>query len=94
MNTGVDQQLKEIAFRIKELREIAGYSQEEMARKTEVTPELYRRYELGELDFPFTFIHFLTIGVIFNAMSMSHTITPVTYIFTSIRITFGSLTVV
>ncbi|MBR7040707.1 MAG: AMP-binding protein [Clostridia bacterium] len=57
MNTGVDQQLKEIAFRIKELREIAGYSQEEMARKTEVSPELYRRYELGELDFPFTFIH-------------------------------------
>jgi acetyl-CoA synthetase len=57
MNTGVDQQLKEIAFRIRELREIAGYSQEEMARKTEVSPELYRRYELGELDFPFTFIH-------------------------------------
>ena len=57
MNTGVDQQLKVIASRIKELREIAGYSQEEMARKTEVSPELYKKYELGELDFPFTFIH-------------------------------------
>ena len=47
----------EVAARIRELREIAGYSQEEMAQRTEVSPEMYRLYEEGQTDFPFTFIH-------------------------------------
>ena len=49
--------LKEIAFRIKEMREISGISIEEMAKNTEVTVAEYNQYESGELDFPFTFIH-------------------------------------
>ena len=47
----------EVAARIRELREIAGYSQEEMAQRTEVSLEMYRLYEEGQTDFPFTFIH-------------------------------------
>ena len=47
----------EVAARIRELREIAGYSQEDMAQRTEVSPEMYRLYEEGQTDFPFTFIH-------------------------------------
>ena len=47
----------EVAARIRELREIAGYSQEEMAQRTEVSPEMYRLNEEGQTDFPFTFIH-------------------------------------
>ena len=47
----------EVAARIRELRDIAGYSQEEMAQRTEVSPEMYRLYEEGQTDFPFTFIH-------------------------------------
>ena len=47
----------EVTARIRELREIAGYSQEEMAQRTEVSPEMYRLYEEGQTDFPFTFIH-------------------------------------
>ena len=47
----------EVAARIRELREIAGYTQEEMAQRTEVSPDMYRLYEEGQTDFPFTFIH-------------------------------------
>ena len=48
--------LKEIAERIKELREIFDYSQEEMAEKTDVTIAEYAMYEGAELDFPFTLL--------------------------------------
>jgi len=49
--------LLEIAQRIKEMREIADYGIAEMAAKTEVAVELYRTYEEGKTDFPFSFIH-------------------------------------
>ncbi len=49
--------LLEVANRIREMREIFGFSQEEMAEKTEVSLDAYKQYENGELDFPFTFIH-------------------------------------
>ncbi len=51
------QKLLEVAVRIKEMREIFGYSVEEMAKRTEVTPEQYLDFESGKQDFPFTFIH-------------------------------------
>ncbi|MBQ8841211.1 MAG: AMP-binding protein [Ruminiclostridium sp.] len=50
-------QLKEVADRIKTLREIAGYSQAEMAEKAEVELNEYIRLESGETDFGFTFIY-------------------------------------
>ena len=56
MNTK-NTQLLEIAVRIREMREIMGYSEAQMAEATEVTPETYRSYETGEIDLPFTFIH-------------------------------------
>ena len=49
--------LSEIASRIKEMRDIIGYSVEEMAKKTEVTLEQYLEYEGGKADIPFSFIH-------------------------------------
>ncbi|MBP5404499.1 MAG: AMP-binding protein [Clostridia bacterium] len=57
MTTSDNARLGEIAERIKELREIFGYSEEEMAEKTEVTIAEYSMYEQGQLDFPFTFLH-------------------------------------
>ncbi len=39
------------------MREIIGLSETDMAKKTEVSPEEYRRYEAGVVDFPFSFIH-------------------------------------
>ena len=53
----VANQLAEVAFRIKEMRGICGFTEEEMARKTDTTPEEYRAYEGGMADLPFTFIH-------------------------------------
>lgn len=57
MATVASEKLNQIAARIRELREIAGFSVAEMAVKTEVSEAEYDRYESGQLDFPFTFIH-------------------------------------
>ena len=50
-------QLSEVATRIKELREIIGFSVKEMAEKTNVTESQYLSYESGKVDIPFSFIH-------------------------------------
>ncbi|MBO5396479.1 MAG: AMP-binding protein [Clostridia bacterium] len=52
-----DNKLFEVARRIKEMRSICDYSVEEMAEKTEVTPEQYASFESGAEDLPFSFIH-------------------------------------
>ena len=49
--------LSEIATRIKELRQIMGYSVYFMADKTGMTQDEYREYESGNVDIPFSFIH-------------------------------------
>ena len=56
--------LTEIASRIKEMRDIMGYSIEEMAEKTEVSIEAYAKYEGGQADIPFSFIH--KCALVFN----------------------------
>ena len=53
----VDNKLVEVAERIAELRDIYGLSQEEMAEKTGVSLLLYKAYEAGSEDLPFSFIH-------------------------------------
>ena len=50
-------QLSEIATRIKELREIMGFSVQEMTEKTDVSEQKYLLYESGKEDIPFSFIH-------------------------------------
>ena len=57
MATVSTDKLKEVAKRIREMREICDITETDMAKKTEVTLDDYRAYENGELDFPFTFIH-------------------------------------
>ena len=52
-----NEKLFEVAERIREMREISGFSVEEMAEKTEVSVSEYKAYENGTEDFPFTFIH-------------------------------------
>ena len=49
--------ITEIAQRIRDLREIMGYSVEEMAQAVDCTPEEYIAAENGEVDFSFTFIY-------------------------------------
>ena len=50
-------QLERVALRIHEMRQIMGYTSAQMAELTEVSEELYRSYESGKVDLPFTFIH-------------------------------------
>ena len=57
MATVSTDKLKEVAKRIREMREICDITETDMAKKTEVSLADYRAYENGELDFPFTFIH-------------------------------------
>ncbi len=49
--------LKEVAERIKDLREAKGYTQEQLAKLTGVSLEDYKLLEEGETDFNFTFIY-------------------------------------
>ncbi len=50
-------QLMEIASRIKELREIMGWTVGEMAEKTDVSEAEYLIYETAGADLPFSFLH-------------------------------------
>ena len=52
-----DPALLEIAHRIRDMRDILGYSVQKMAELTEVPEETYRQYETGTVDLPFTFLH-------------------------------------
>jgi len=51
------QHVQEIVLRIREMRNIMGYSTEEMAIRTQVTEAIYEEYESGAIDLPFSFIH-------------------------------------
>jgi len=49
--------IKDVALRIWELREVSGFSREEMAEKLGIPVETYEKYESGVEDLPFSFIH-------------------------------------
>ena len=53
----MDYSLKEVAGRIKDLREAKGYTPEQLAKLTGVSVEDYTLLEKGETDFSFTFIY-------------------------------------
>ncbi len=57
-----NERLQAVAMRIRTMREICGFSEDEMAGKTEVSLADYRLYESGKEDFPFTFIHKCSIA--------------------------------
>ena len=56
-NMNPTNQLMDIAARISGMREILGYSMQKMAELTEVSEDIYRQYESGTVDLPFTFLH-------------------------------------
>ena len=74
-------QLLEIAERISDMREIMGFSESEMAEKTEVSLALYKAYESGEVDLPFTFIHkcALAFGIDITDLLEGHSSTLTSY---------------
>ncbi len=50
-------QLMDIAARIRDMRDILGYSTQKMAELTEISEDEYRSFETGTVDLPFTFLH-------------------------------------
>ena len=50
-------QLLEVATRIRDMRELLGYSMQKMAELTDVSEETYKLYESGTADLPFSFLH-------------------------------------
>ncbi len=50
-------ELMDVAMRIRDMRELLGYSTEKMAELTEISVDDYKLYESGKADLPFTFIH-------------------------------------
>lgn len=58
MNTNnTSNAIKEVALRIRDLREILEITEETAAKATGVSVDTYRAYERGELDYSFTFIY-------------------------------------
>jgi transcriptional regulator with XRE-family HTH domain len=50
-------QIKQIAVRIKELREISGISMETLSKEFGVSVETYKDYESGNVDIPVSFLY-------------------------------------
>jgi len=59
------EQTRLVAMRIRELRDIAGYSVGEIAAKLNIAPELYAQYEQDGMDIPISVIY--ALAVIYNA---------------------------
>ena len=53
--SGMDYKIQEVAGRIRELRQISGYTIEEMAQRTGVSVEEYTQYENGSCPVPENF---------------------------------------
>ena len=53
----MSEQVKLIAQRIKELREISGITTQELAAQFNVSPETYMEYESGSIDIPVSFLY-------------------------------------
>ncbi len=51
------EQLQEMGMRLADLREIKGFTQEEMAKNLNMALEEYAAYEDGERDFSFSFMY-------------------------------------
>jgi len=53
----MSEQIRQIAARIRELREISGISVEELAREFNIPVEQYKEYESGNADIPVSFLY-------------------------------------
>ncbi len=82
--TGLDFKIKEMASRIKELREIEGYTIAQMAEKTGVSEAEYTACENGESDLNFAFIYRCALAFNVDVSSIIEGSTPklTNYVFT------------
>ena len=70
----INRELVEMAARIREMREIIGYTVEQMAEKTEVDVAHYQAVEAGKVEPTFNFLHqcAITFGIDINALLKGH----------------------
>ncbi|MCL2079030.1 MAG: AMP-binding protein [Oscillospiraceae bacterium] len=47
----------DVALRVRELREVSGFTAAQMAEKMGISVQQYKKYESGSVDLPFSFIH-------------------------------------
>ncbi|NMA95244.1 MAG: cupin domain-containing protein [Clostridiales bacterium] len=52
----MSEQVKLIAMRLKDIREIAGESIESISKDLNISPKLYESYESGQVDIPVSFL--------------------------------------
>ena len=62
MITGMDLKLREVAGRIRELREISGFTVEEMAERTNLSVEEYKKCEEGSRNLSVAFLYRCTLS--------------------------------
>ena len=74
--SGLDFKIKEMASRIKELREIVGLTPAEMAAKTGVSQEEYLLCEKGDKDLNFAFIYRCALALNVNVTDIIEGYSP------------------
>ena len=60
--TGMDYKIREVAARIRELREVSGFTVEEMAKRTDLTVEEYMDCESGARNLSIAFLYRCTLS--------------------------------
>ena len=60
--TGMDFKIREVAQRIRELREVSGFTVEEMAQRTNLSVEEYRACEAGQRNLNIAFLYRCTLS--------------------------------
>ncbi len=83
--TGLDLKIKEVAGRIKELREIEGLSQQDMALKTDISLDEYQKCEQGESNLTFAFIYRCSLALKVNVTDIIEGYSPELKAFTVTR---------
>ena len=74
--SGLDYKIREMAERIRELREITRYTPKEMAAKTDVTIEEYLACENGQSDLNFAFIYRCALAFGVNVTDIIEGVSP------------------
>ena len=60
--TGMDFKIREVANRVRELREISGFTVEEMAKRTDLSVEEYSQCESGNRNLSIAFLYRCTLS--------------------------------
>ena len=87
--SGLDFKIKEMAARIRELRELEGLSVEDMALKTDVSIDEYVKCEAGESDLNFAFIYRCALALNVNVTDIIEGYSPKLKSYTVTRLGAG-----